>query len=209
MPLTMVNKKEEGKKSPEPEKYRRGRHHFVAAALRAPFKIGGFLPSSKALARAMASGIDLHKPGAIVELGAGTGVVTHALLQAGVTPDKLVVIERDEKLHALISRHFSQLNILCADAIELDKVLAGVGVTKVNALVSSLPFLVMPKEVRAAIQAQMAKVIGQDGIIIQFTYGPKSPITAVQMRKNHLQGKRYKLVVANVPPAHVWIYKRA
>ena len=209
MPLVMLNKKEEASPSVEPKKYSRGRHHFIVAAMRAPFKIGGFLPSSKALARAMASGVDLHKPGTVVELGAGTGVVTHALLQAGVQPDNLVVIERDENLHAVICKHFSHLNILCADAIELDKVLAGIGVTKVNAVVSSLPFLVMPKEVRNAIQAQMAKVIGADGVIIQFTYGPKSPITPAQMRKNHLQGKRHKMVVANVPPAHVWIYKRA
>jgi len=208
MPQGLLNKKEARDENVKPMSYRRGRHHFIAAAMRAPFKIGGFLPSSKALARAMASGVDLHKPGAVVELGAGTGVVTHALLQAGVKPDNLVVIERDEKLHALISNHFSHLNILCADAIELDKVLAGIGVTRVSAVVSSLPFLVMPKEVRNAIQQQMAKVIGQDGVIIQFTYGPKSPITITQMRKNHLHGKRHKLVVANVPPAHVWVYKR-
>lgn len=186
----------------------RGGQHFLVAAMRSPFKIGGFLPSSKRLAQAMASGVDLHKPGAVVELGAGTGVVTHALLQAGVKPENLVVIERDENLYTLIRKHFAQLNILCADAIELDSVLAAIGVTQVNAVVSSLPFLVMPREVRNAIQRQMAKVIGQDGVIIQFTYGPKSPITSTQMRKNGLQGKRHKLVVANVPPAHVWIYRR-
>lgn len=204
----MQNKKDDVVQSIKPAKYRRGRHHFIFAAMRAPFKIGAFLPSSKGLARAMASAVDLSRPGAIIELGAGTGVVTHALLQAGVKSDKLVVIERDVMLHEHITKHFPQLNILCADAIELDKELAKIGVTKVNAVVSSLPFLVMPKEVRNAIQAQMAKVIGEDGVIIQFTYGPKSPITITQMRKNHLVGKRHKIVVRNVPPAHVWIYRR-
>jgi len=208
MPQVMQNKIEDVQPVKPAAKYRRGRHHFIFAAMRAPFKIGALLPSSKGLARAMASGVDLSREGAIVELGAGTGVVTNALLQAGVKPDKLVVIERDESLHNLICNHFRHLTILRADAIELDKVLAGIGVTKVNAVVSSLPFLVMPKEVRNAIQAQMAKVIGDEGIIIQFTYGPKSPITATQLRKNHLVGKRFKLVVGNVPPAHVWIYKR-
>lgn len=193
---------------PNAARHRRGRHHFIVAAIRAPLKIGGFLPSSRALARAMASGVEVHKPGTVVELGAGTGVVTHALLQAGITPERLVVIERDMRLHSLISAQYPHLNILCEDAIELDKVLAGMGATKVNAVVSSLPFLVMPKHVRNAIQEQMAKVIGDDGVIIQFTYGPKSPITMKQMRKNHLHGRRLKLVVANVPPAHVWVYKR-
>jgi len=189
--------------------HRRGRHHFIAAAMRSPFKIGGFLPSSRGLARAMAAGVDIHRPGTVVELGAGTGVVTHALVQAGISIDKLVVIERDERLHTLISLQFPHLNILRADAIELDTVLAEIGVKKVNAIVSSLPFLVMPKFVREAIQEKMAQVIGEDGVIIQFTYGPKSPISIQQMRKHHLYGKRLKLIVANVPPAHVWIYRKA
>lgn len=208
MPQATLSKKPAESLPVKESRYRRCRHHFLVAAMRAPFKIGGFLPSSKSLARAMAARVDLHRPGTVVELGAGTGVVTHALIQAGVKPDQLVVIERDEKLHTLITHQFPQLNILCADAIELDKVLAGIGVTKINALVSSLPFLVMPKEVRNAIQEQMAKVIGKDGMIIQFTYGPKSPISIQSMRKNHLHGKRMKLVMANVPPAHVWVYKR-
>ncbi len=209
MHQVMLNKTEDTKIPLVQSKYRRKRHHFIFAAMRSPFKIGALLPSSKALARAMASGVDLNRAGAVVELGAGTGVVTHALLQVGVKPENLVVIERDESLHALISNHFQHLKILKADAIELDTVLENIGVTKINAVVSSLPFLVMPQEVRNAIQAQMAKVIGEDGVIIQFTYGPKSPITPAQMRKNHLVGKRHKLVVANVPPAHVWIYKKA
>ena len=209
MHQVMLNKTEDTKIPLVQNNYRRKRHHFIFAAMRSPFKIGALLPSSKALARAMASAVDLHRAGAVVELGAGTGVVTHALLQVGVKPENLVVIERDESLHALISNHFQHLKILKADAIELDTVLESIGVTKINAVVSSLPFLVMPKEVRNAIQAQMAKVIGDEGVIVQFTYGPKSPITAAQMRKNHLVGKRHKLVVANVPPAHVWIYKKA
>lgn len=193
-----------GKRKPS-----RSRHHFVIAALRAPKKIGGFLPSSRSLARAMASGVDLKRHGHIIELGAGTGVVTHALLQAHVPPERLVVIERDEKLHEVICGHFPQLTILQADAIELDKVLENIGVHKVSTVVSSLPFLVMPDEVRNAIQAQMAKVIGEDGVIVQFTYGPKSPILPAQQRALHLEGSRMKLVIGNVPPAHVWLYRRA
>ncbi len=195
--------------SPVSRKPSRSRHHFVIAALRAPMKIGGFLPSSRSLARAMASGVDLQREGHVVELGAGTGVVTHALIQAQVPLDRLVVIERDERLHEIICNHFPHVNILKADAIELDKELEKIGVTKVGTVVSSLPFLVMPEFVRNAIQAQMAKVIGDEGVIVQFTYGPKSPILPAQLKALGLVGKRKKLVLGNVPPAHVWLYSRA
>ena len=207
MPQTMPNNNEAAVISKELA-HRRQRHHFIAAAMRSPFKIGALLPSSRGLARAMASAVDIKRPGSVIELGAGTGVVTHALLKVGIAPEKLVVIERDERLHALLSSHFPLLSILQADAIELDSVLAAHCVSKINAIVSSLPFLVMPKEVRNAIQHHLATLIGDDGVLIQFTYGPASPIAAPVMRKYKLHGKRIKLVVANVPPAHVWVYRR-
>lgn len=183
----------------------RRHHHFFVAALRSPLQMGALVPSSRGLARALAAAVDVSKPGMVIELGAGTGVVTHALLQHGVPPERLLVIERDKTLHALLTHHFRQLTILQADAMQLDDVLAGAGVTEICAIVSSLPFLSMPQVVREGIQRHMAALIGEEGIIIQFTYGPKSPLPAAQLG---LKGKRAKFVVANVPPAHVWVYRR-
>jgi phosphatidylethanolamine/phosphatidyl-N-methylethanolamine N-methyltransferase len=184
------------------------RHHFIAAWIRSPLKMGAALPSSRILARAMAAEVDTSRDGAIVELGAGTGVVTHALLEAGIPRSRLLVVEREKKLHALLHSTFHDVRILCADALELENVIKQAGVQKVNAIVSSLPFISMPAAVRKGIQEQMAKAIGDDGIIIQFTYGPKSPISASTLKRCGLEGKRTKLVLLNVPPAHVWVYKK-
>ena len=41
----------------------------------------------------MAAGVDLKREGHVIELGAGTGVVTHALIQAQVPLDRLVVMD--------------------------------------------------------------------------------------------------------------------
>lgn len=190
------------------KKQPRLRHHFIAAWLRSPLKIGAALPSSRGLARAMAAQVDLTREGAVVELGAGTGVVTQALIEAGTPHDKLLVIERDKKLHSLLHAIFHDLKVLCADAMELEEVLKNSGMNKVNAVVSSLPFITMPVAIRHGIQEQMAKVIGDSGIIIQFTYGPKSPINRSEMKRYGLVGQRVKLVLVNVPPAHVWVYHK-
>jgi|CXWL01.1.fsa_nt_gi phosphatidylethanolamine/phosphatidyl-N-methylethanolamine N-methyltransferase len=189
-------------------KQRRLRHHFIAAWLRSPLKIGAALPSSRTLARAMAAQVDLSREGGVIELGAGTGVVTQALLEAGIANDKLLVIERDKKLHALLHSIFHDLKVLCADAMELEEVIKNAGMKKVNAIVSSLPFITMPVAIRHGIQEQMAKAIGDYGIIVQFTYGPKSPINRSELKRYGLIGERVKLVLANVPPAHVWVYRR-
>lgn len=190
----------------------RDRHHrnrqFVAAWMRSPMKIGAFLPSSRALAEAMAAQVDLEAPGVVVELGPGTGVVTHALLQAGVTPDRLIVIERDRNMHHIMESNFPALTVLHADAMHLQQVLKEVGVRKVSAVVSSLPLLSMPKLVKQEIEEQMIAAAGEKGIIIQFTYGPKSPVSRHLLRRHHAQGRRVKTVLTNVPPAHVWVYRR-
>ena len=189
------------------QKHQRNRQ-FVAAWIRSPMKIGAFLPSSRALAEAMAAQLDIPKTGAVVELGAGTGVVTQALLHAGVKADRLVVLERDQNMHHIMKANFPDLNVLHADAMHLVVVLKEAGVRGVSAVVSSLPLLSMPKLVRQAIEEQMIAAIGDKGIIVQFTYGPKSPINRHVLRRHHVQGKRVKSVLTNVPPAHVWVYRK-
>lgn len=187
-------------------KHRRDR--FIAAWLRAPLKVGAVMPSSRALAKAMAAQVDQALEGAVIELGPGTGVVTHALLKAGIASERLLVIERDRRMFEATAAQFPELAILNADAMELDKALAAQAISKVCAIVSSLPLLGMPKPVRGAIEKQMAEAIGDVGIIVQFTYGPKSPISGDELMKYRLRGKRVKTVLANIPPAHVWVYQR-
>lgn len=182
---------------------------FISAWMRSPLKMGAALPSSKALARAMAAQINQGSDGAVVELGAGTGVVTHAILESGISTEKLLVIEREKKLHSLLTGLYPNVRILCEDAMELDKVLEKSGIQKVNAIVSSLPFLSMPQAVRQGIQEQMAKAIGDDGVIIQFTYGSQSPIDVDKIKNYKLAGKEVKFVMLNFPPAHVWVYQRS
>ena len=53
---------------------------FFLHWLRRPGKVGAVVPSGPALAAALAAEVDTAAPGAVVELGPGTGRVTRALL---------------------------------------------------------------------------------------------------------------------------------
>jgi phosphatidylethanolamine/phosphatidyl-N-methylethanolamine N-methyltransferase len=183
-------------------------HNFLAAWMRSPLKVGAVLPSSRALTHAMAGQVNLAAEGTVVELGAGTGVITQALLHAGVPNQKLAVVERDPKLHALLCTHYPQLQMLCGDAMHLQALLEEAGVQKVSAIVSSLPLMSMPKEVKQGIEEQLLMLSKlHDADIIQFTYGPVSPIGVQMLHKHGVVGKRVKFVMANIPPAHVWVYR--
>jgi phosphatidylethanolamine/phosphatidyl-N-methylethanolamine N-methyltransferase len=202
------SRKRAPKKAQPNNRHKRKRHHFIAAWVRSPMGMGALLPSSRRLAKAMVAEIDTDKSGAIIELGAGTGVMTHALLEAGIPPERLLVIERDPKLHATLVTQFPDLTVLCEDAVNLQELLTTHKITKVCAILSSIPFLTIPKPVGKAIQEQMARVIDKDGLVVQFTYGIKSPISKKQLESCGMYAKRTKMVMTNVPPAHVWVFRK-
>lgn len=192
----------------KPRTHRQRRKQFIAAWLRSPLAMGAVVPSSRALTRAMAAEVDQVQDGLVVELGAGTGAVTYALLQAGIAPERLVVLERNPGLHASLAEHFLQLKVLCADAARLHEVLELLGNPPVAAIVSSLPLLSMPREVRQEIERQMAECVAPGGRIVQFTYGPRSPLNRTFLRHWRIAGRRVKTVLGNMPPAHVWVYQK-
>ena len=67
--------------------------HFIRSWMEKPLATGAVMPSGKPLARAMASYVDPDLDGPVIELGPGTGAVTAALVEQGVDPARLVLVE--------------------------------------------------------------------------------------------------------------------
>src|SRR3977135_1255310 len=107
---------------------------FLKRWLRRPFAMGAVVPSGRLLAEAMADttkAVLAGRPGYIVELGAGTGEVTKALLAAGIAPERLALVERDPELARFLRRHFPGPRIIQGDAARLPRLLADHGVASV------------------------------------------------------------------------------
>ena len=181
--------------------------HFLSAWLRNPLQVGAVLPSSNALARAMAARVPLGS-GLTVELGAGTGAVTGALLARGVRPDHLIAVEKDIKLAAQLARRFPGLQVLAGDAAHLRPLLGIAHTATVDSVVSSLPLLSMRTFTRTRILAEIVEVLVPDGCLVQFTYSPKPPIPASLAEALGVSGERVSRVLRNVPPANVWVYTK-
>ena len=60
-----------------------------------PLKMGAVSPTSRALARLMVEHANPDPTGYTLELGPGTGVVTEALIEAGIPAGRIVSIEYD------------------------------------------------------------------------------------------------------------------
>ena len=184
---------------------------FLKRWLRQPFAMGAVVPSGPLLTRAMAltavremQGRDGH----VVELGAGTGEVTKALLAAGIAPERLALVERDPELAAFLRRHFKGPQIIEGDAARLQRLLAGEGVAKVAAVVSGLPLLSLPGDVVTGIVHGVFEALPRGAALVQFTYGPAPPVPKALRESLHLVGARGRRIWRNVPPAVVWTFRR-
>ena len=91
--------------------------HFFKGWIRNPLAMGAFAPSGKSLAKLMAK--DVGAGSRVIELGAGTGTVTEALLANGVAPSNLYVVERDPQFVKILERRFPRCHVIAADALAL------------------------------------------------------------------------------------------
>lgn len=177
---------------------------FILQWLQSPLQTGALVPSGRYLADAMAGQVDLARPGSIVELGGGTGTVTHALLRAGASPDRLIIIEREKRFHERLVARFPGVRIVHGDAVHLRRILAEAGVDEVNAIVSGLPLLSMPFSVKEAILEQSFELVADGGVFIQFSYGLGSPVPERFLGTDGMTARPVAYVWRNLPPAKVW-----
>lgn len=176
---------------------------FLSRWLKAPHRIGALAPSSQHLARAMARQVERAGEGPVIELGGGTGSITRALLASGLPRWRLVVVERDPTLAALLRLRFPGVKILRGDAAQLVSLLRPLGIVRAAAVVSSLPLLSMAKRLKRDIIAESFALLGAEGIFIQFTYGVTSPLGP----EFGLVGEVARRVWLNFPPAAVWRFR--
>ncbi len=184
---------------------------FIKQWVENPRLIGAVSPSGPALAKAMASFVDLSREGPIVELGPGTGPVTKALLARGIAPERLVLVEYEGRFCKMLAERYPGARIVQGDAYGLKKTLDGKIGDRVATVVSSLPLLVRPERDRVALLHQAFELMGDDGLFIQFTYGlTKSPMPLhAHDLSGAYVGKGSAPILMNIPPARVWRYRKA
>jgi phosphatidylethanolamine/phosphatidyl-N-methylethanolamine N-methyltransferase len=179
---------------------------FLKTLVAAPRLTGAVAPSGRALARAMATAAGSPPQGLIVELGPGTGPVTRALIETGVSPERLVLVEYDAQFCRLLRTRFPPAAVIEGDAYDLSRALAAFKGQPIAAIVSSLPLLNQPPARRVKLIGDAFALMGSQGAFVQFTYGLASPVPHDASRYSAV---RSRPVLLNLPPAFVWTYRLA
>jgi phosphatidylethanolamine/phosphatidyl-N-methylethanolamine N-methyltransferase len=173
-----------------------------------PAQVGAICPSSRTLARRIAQYVPLPTDREIVvELGGGTGVITQALLDHGVPPHCLIVIEYAALLAEHLRNKFPGVRVVQGDAAHL-QMLLGTNVQHIKTIVSGLPLLSLPKNLVKALHKEIERVLPSGGYYIQFTYGyggnkAKMPLQ-FPMQFKKIASQR---VWSNLPPARIDVYR--
>jgi phospholipid N-methyltransferase len=171
--------------------------NFFKQWLKSPATVGAVAPSSRCLADAMADGVEAFE--AIVEVGAGTGVVTDSLVRRHPSA-RLIVFELGDQLATELRGRFPQAHVVGGAFHENVSVLRELPAKTI--IVSGLPFRSLSSGVVEPTVAAFAELLNADRArrLVQFTYQPRVPFAAPIGLRWH----RIKTVWLNAPPANVW-----
>jgi phosphatidylethanolamine/phosphatidyl-N-methylethanolamine N-methyltransferase len=116
---------------------------FLRSWVSEPLRVGAVAPSGETLAEVITREIS-PAIGPVVELGPGTGVFTTKLLDRGVRPEDLTLVEYGSEFAAHLQIRFPGVRVLWMDASRLNGLCVPEN-TSVGAVASGLPLLTIVK----------------------------------------------------------------
>ncbi|HMF23738.1 MAG TPA: rRNA adenine N-6-methyltransferase family protein [Pseudolabrys sp.] len=177
---------------------------FIRSWIEKPLSTGAVMPSSRVLARAMARYVDPRSQGPVIELGPGTGPVTEALVQHGVDPARLVLVEFNPDFCRLLRTRYPSATVVQGDAYRLKRLLGTYVGEPAAAVVSGLPLVTKPLRTRLRLISDAMTLLAAGAPFVQFTYAMLPPIPR---ELSGVRAEASELIWMNLPPARVWVYR--
>ena len=176
---------------------------FFRRWLQNPLQMGSIVPSSPVLGRLIAKHIEKGSDAAVLELGAGTGAVTHSLIRSGIAPKRIVLVEIVPEMAEHLEVKFPETKVLQADAFDLPVDKLGHIAPDIGTVICGIPLVLLPEKKQRQFIEQVEAVAPGKGFLL-YTYCISSPLP---YRALKLEAKRLAWTPLNFPPASVWHYR--
>ncbi len=180
--------------------------YFFRSWVRDPLRVGAVAPSSRGLAKLMVAGVAADTT--VVELGPGTGTFTSAILNSGVQPQNLYLVEHSANFAGFLRDRFPGTHVVCGDAIAADSLLSELA-GKVDVVISGLPLILFSSVRKAQLISGAFSLLAPGGSLYQFTYGGRCPVSRSTLRDLGLRATLKGITPFNIPPAFVYRIERA
>jgi len=176
---------------------------FFRRWLRNPLQMGSIIPSSRSLCRKIAAAVERGPDEYVLELGAGTGVISAALLASGIPANKLIVVEIVPEMAQFLRETLPGVNVICGDAFDLKNTLPAHMHGLIGTAICGIPLVLLPLERQEAFRDAVESVAPGKGFLL-YTYCATSPLP---YGKLGMAARRMAFTLANFPPASVWRYR--
>ena len=173
---------------------------FLGEMMRRPTEVVAIAPSSAAVARKMTEGLEGIE-GPIVEIGPGTGSFTRAILERGIAPERLTLMEMNPRFCDTLREKFPGVTVLNRPAQEIEQI----GLRDIGAVVSGVPVLARPT-IQREVVGRALRVMRPGAPFIQITYSPGAPISDEMQAELGVHYVKRGTVWANLPPARVFAF---
>lgn len=167
-----------------------------------PLQMGSIVPSSPSLCRRVSRQVRRAPDEFVVELGAGTGVISRALLDSGLPPEQLYVVEIVPAMASHLRRVLPGVNVVEGDARQLERLLPEAIRGRIGTVVCGIPLVLLPVVEQARFIDAIEAVAPGRGFL-HYSYCVTSPLP---YQKHALAAKREEWTPRNFPPASVWRY---
>lgn len=180
---------------------------FLREFLKSPRQIGSVTPSSRFLERRIVELADTGSARTVVEVGAGTGGTTRAILDAMAPNARLLVVEINPQFCTLLERiEDPRLIVHCGSAHELGDALVRYGLPAPEVVISGIPFATIDRRAGALILEAISSVLAPRGRFVAFAY---QWCTQVDDLSRPLLGSAYvEGELLNIPPARLYRWEK-
>jgi len=158
---------------------------------------------------AMARQVLPYERGTIVQLGPGTGAITAALLDLGISRDRLYLVEPSADFASVLRLCFPGVRVVEGNALDLREYAERDGIDDIGVIVSGLALSALDWERRAAILGRSFSAMGHAGAFIQFACSHRPPVPPALLADLGLEARTLGFVWLKLPPASVWEFRRA
>lgn len=183
--------------------------HFLWAALRNPLQVSTVFQTGDKVSGIMARAIPADVSNPVVELGVGTGAITESLMERIENPAMYVGLELNPEMLKFASKRFPKGRFVTASAETFADYLNG---QPAAAVVSSLPWTLMPAETVETILSSIEKNLANDGVFTTYitlhvlkTPAGKRVQSSIESRFPNVETK---VVGSNLPPAKVFLARK-
>jgi phospholipid N-methyltransferase len=178
---------------------------FFREFLKHPRQIASIVPSSEFVERRVVQAAELHAARTVIELGAGTGGLTRAILDVLPPEGRLLSIEVNPHFCELLGQTPDlRLNVYSGGADELAEAILQYDMQHADAVISGIPFSTLDHDQSLTILNGVASTLAPGGRFVAYQASRKLG----KLCRPILGRPRVTVELRNIPPLRVYVWQK-